>query len=145
VPATGIQTRVVSNAAVIQVPSGQRLRLLDGSYPLSLIVTLTNGAYGTLVINYPQSSAIGNGMGSGICNPEGFEIAGPLTVALNASCFITYFFASDITQVVGQAIQSPAGSIVTVEKSIDLHTWYPAYVTTEKSAPKAFYRLSIAQ
>ena len=157
VPANGIQTFMGrdpwptphTNKWVIQVPSGKRLRLLDGDYPLRFKVILTNGASNVININR-SSSNIGV---SPTYGPDGFELAGPLAVEFNCpecfgttgAFFVTYFLASDVAETVGQAIQSPVGSIVTVEKSTDLQTWYPAYVTTEKSSPKAFYRLSVGR
>jgi hypothetical protein len=107
VPANGIHMLLTTNA-VIQVPSGQRLRMLDGSDVLSTTVTLTNGASTVFYI----SPLVMRGLPNGICGFDGFELAGPLTVAGSGSdFFITYFLASDVIQVVGQAIQCPAGGI----------------------------------
>jgi hypothetical protein len=152
VPANGIQMVIGSNA-VIHVPGGQRLRLMDGSYPIIATVTLTNGASSTFYLSpvWPLTKPTQ----VGYCSPEGLELTGPLTVAVGgtglgyyavtSSCFLTYFFASDLTQVVGEAIQSPVGSIITVEKSTDLQKWHPAYVATENNSPTAFYRLSVVK
>jgi hypothetical protein len=146
VPANDIQTLVATNASVIQVPTGKRLRLLDGSYPLTLAVELTNGASATFSVSPRPDPGFGI-----VCNTEGFELSGPIAVTVSGDqfgqkpFFLTCFFASDVTQALGQSIQSPVGSIVTVEKSTDLQTWYPAFTTTEKSAPKAFYRLRVTR
>ena len=147
IPTDGIQTLVGTNSSTIQVPSGKRLRVLDGSYPVWLTVTLTNGASATVGIT-PKQSNMSN---FETCNPEGFELAGPVAVAVSgqdlnpAPFFMTYFFASDVVQALGGSIQVPAGSVVTVEKSSDLQTWYPAFTATERSAPKSFYRLKVTR
>lgn len=147
VPAAGIQTLIATNSAIIHLPAGKRLRLLDGSYPLWFDVSLTNGASAKFGVS-PKPDPMTGGTQ---CNTEGFELAGPLTIAVSGdsfgqkSCYLTYFFAADVAEVVGQSIQSPAGSVVAIEKSADLQTWYPAFITSEKSSPKAFYRLSVGR
>jgi hypothetical protein len=147
VPNDGIQTLVATNNSVIQVPSGKRLRLLDGSYPLNLAVTLTNMASASFLVTPSVFDVFTSGA---TCHPEWFELAGPLTITIRSESssdyfYATYYFASDVTQVLGQAVQSPAGSMVTVEKSTDLQSWYPEFTTTEKTAPKAFYRLQVTR
>ncbi len=146
VSASGIQTEAGTNV-LVEVPSGKRLRLLDGSYPVTLTVTMTNGASAKFRVS-PQETDTATGPA---LSPDGFELAGPLTVKIGDpmfnwnSSYVTYFFAADVIQAEGQAIQSPVGSTVTIEKSADLETWYPAFIATEENAPRAFYRLNITR
>lgn len=153
VPCSGVETLVATNTPVIQVPAGERLDVLDGSYPVNLVVTLTNGASSQVSLCPPSLQS--QDPVTGISNPHGFEVAGPLTVTVygsasppysnNSPYYLTYFFASDVVQVAGPAIQSPVGSLVTVEESTDLQIWFPTYVATQTSAPKMFYRLQVVQ
>lgn len=146
VSANGIQTEAGTNI-VVEVPTGKRLRFLDGSYPVTLTVTLTNGASAKFRVSSDTTDTA-----TGVTlSPVGFELAGPLTVRVGDptllwnSSYLTYFFAADVIQAEGQSIQSPVGSIVTVQKSVDLETWFPAFIVTSESAPKAFYRLNVTR
>ena len=146
VSASGIQTEAGTNV-LVEVPAGKRLRFLDGSYPITLTVTLTNGASARFRVSSGESDTA-----TGVAlSPVGFELAGPLSVRVGDpmfgwhSSYVTYFFAADVIQTEGQSIQSPVGSIVTVQKSVDLETWFPAFILTSESAPKAFYRLNVTR
>jgi hypothetical protein len=59
--------------------------------------------------------------------------------------FISYFIAEDGFTLPGQrAIAGPTGSYaITVEKSLDLNNWSPAFLSNTSDANKAFYRLKI--
>lgn len=165
IPAQGIETIVVtnnpsplvSNLANIYVPTGKRLRILDGSFrtvgppgiglnPLFRI-TLTN--------SHTKSFLLGDGMTRGTSS-EIFEISGPCTLSITSGSesefgstdirhYLTYYFVSDISQAPSQSVLSPAGSLVVVEKSLDLTNWYPAFITTDQSDPQSFYRLKISR
>lgn len=147
IPTAGVQTIVTESSATIQIPSGKRLRIMDGSYPLLLTVTNTTGSSAAFKVGHTPESATGDTISA-----RELELSGPLTVTVSddmggsmGNSFVTYYFATDVAQAAGPSVQSPAGSLVTVEKSSDLQTWQPAFIATETSAPKSFYRLNVVK
>lgn len=147
IPTTGVQTIVTGTSATLQIPSGKRLRLMDGSYPLRLTITNTTGSSAEFRVGHTPESATGDTISA-----QESELSGPLTVGVSAGdgmnnwgIFVTYYFATDVVQAAGPSVQSPAGTMVTVEKSSDLQTWQPAFIATETSAPKVFYRLNVVR
>lgn len=147
IPTAGVQTIVTESSATIQIPSGKQLRLMDGSYPLLLTVTNSTGSSAAFKVGHTPESATGHTI-----TARELELSGPLTVTVSAGdginnwgIFVSFYFAADVTQAAGASIQSPAGSLVTVEKSRDLQTWQPAFIVTETSAPKSFYRLNVVK
>ena len=136
----------VTNFASFQIPAGKRMRILDGSFPVFLRITATNGV-STLV---RVSDIVDIDPGT---LPDAFEISGPCTVSIARPSYndyapgyyLTYYFVSDVVQAASQSIVSPAGSLVVVEKSTDLTNWYPAFFTTDQANPQSFFRLNISR
>ncbi len=79
------------------------------------------------------------------------EFTGPGILSLSSGVFppyakfISYFFQEDGFTLPNQrAIAGPSGSFaISVEKSVDLQTWYPVLLENASDPGKAFYRLRI--
>ena len=122
------------------------MRILDGSFPVSLRIAATNGVSARVTVT--ETSTMPSESGA---LPDAFEISGPCTVSIARGGnyapghYLTYYFVSDVVQAASQSIVSPAGSLVVVEKSADLTNWYPAFFTTDQASPQSFFRLNISR
>ena len=137
----------VTNFASFQIPAGKRMRILDGSFPVTLRIAATNGVSARVIVTDDITMS-----SEQATLPDAFEISGPCTVSIarpwNSSApsyYLTYYFVSDVVQAASQSIVSPAGSLVVVEKSADLTNWYPAFFTTDQASPQSFFRLNISR
>ncbi|MFM8469913.1 MAG: hypothetical protein ACKODH_08085, partial [Limisphaerales bacterium] len=83
-----------------------------------------------------------------------FDLEGPLSVLpvrveagirpITANVSMTYYLTESVA-LVPAGVQAPAGSFLVIEKSADLQTWTPAAFLTNGTAPKAYFRLKVAQ
>jgi hypothetical protein len=94
----------------------------------------------------------GSGFLSFVLQPgQPAEFTGPGTLSLSSGVFppyakfISYFFEEDGFALPDQrAIAGPSGSFaISVEKSLDLQSWWPVLLENASDPAKAFYRLRI--
>jgi hypothetical protein len=148
-PSTGPETALFqTNSAPISVPAGKRIRFLDFRTTgyiedVSLAVTALDGTRAKFPVR--TSSPMAPAVPFTVLDLEGpLSVQPDIPLAFPTTVSMTYYLTSDVA-LVPAGVQAPSGSILTIEKSADLQTWTPAAFLTNGTAPKAFYRIKVAQ